>query len=480
MCWYRRGSPPGSLRWRGFAPSAEPGEQLHATYSRCGGARRPPPRNWQRPVRSGKPETDRNHQGRPADVLGRPAPRAPVLPHIPPEGRTRDDRPDARQAARHVRLARSSTVDCNRCGRPRAVLARPQAPPPVPAQIHAESRPRRWCSERVAALGRREVRNPAVPAASGRPAPEVSRPRSRSTGARRRRTGTSPPEATPGRWRGRTTSQSRRRSGRLPRATAGPSTPATTAWRGRSTPTARPPLTAAAPRATSRAWCSRCTTGCSTGTCTTTMARQCQPTRRRSPAGHQYQTYGRYSFCEKLVPADAHRLDDFYQAMMLWPQNDGDYQSAESDFPEGHLSDTSFNAYAHYGGSGAQDPFHDAAHRHHSVACLHPGVGPRIPQLLHRRKPDRNQHEPGHVVAGALAAPGRTVGSQRRRHRACVGGVGRDLGLLAAQRDAPRHRPMMLGGVDRCEAQDEPGSPQVLEGACRETEHDLAVGLGDL
>ena len=75
------------------------------------------------------------------------------------------------------------------------------------------------------------------------------------------------------------------------------------------------------------------------------------------PAGHQYQTYGRYSFCEKLVPADAHRLDDFYQAMMLWPQNDGDYQSAESDFPEGHLSDTSFNAYAHYGGSGAQDPF---------------------------------------------------------------------------------------------------------------------------
>ena len=75
------------------------------------------------------------------------------------------------------------------------------------------------------------------------------------------------------------------------------------------------------------------------------------------PGGHQYQTYGRYSFCEKLVPADAHRLDDFYQAMLLWPQSDSDYQSAESDFPEGHLSDTSFNAYSHYGGSGAQDAF---------------------------------------------------------------------------------------------------------------------------
>jgi hypothetical protein len=75
------------------------------------------------------------------------------------------------------------------------------------------------------------------------------------------------------------------------------------------------------------------------------------------PGGRQYQTYGRYSFCEKVVPADAHKLDDFYQAMMLWPQNDGDYQSAESDFPEGHLSDTSFSAYAHYGGSGAQDAF---------------------------------------------------------------------------------------------------------------------------
>ena len=75
------------------------------------------------------------------------------------------------------------------------------------------------------------------------------------------------------------------------------------------------------------------------------------------PGGHHYQQYGRYSFCEKLAPADAHRLDDFYQAIMVWPQSDGDYQSAESDFPEGKLSDTSFSAFAHYGGSGAQDAF---------------------------------------------------------------------------------------------------------------------------
>ena len=79
------------------------------------------------------------------------------------------------------------------------------------------------------------------------------------------------------------------------------------------------------------------------------------------PAGHQYQTYGRYSLCERFLPSDSHRLDDFYQAILLWPQNDGDWQSAESDFPEGTLSDTGFSAYAHHGGSGAQDAFDSPA-----------------------------------------------------------------------------------------------------------------------
>jgi hypothetical protein len=75
------------------------------------------------------------------------------------------------------------------------------------------------------------------------------------------------------------------------------------------------------------------------------------------PGGHSYQTYGRYSFCERVVPADPHRLDDFHQAILLWPENDGDWQSAESDYPEGDLSDTGFGAYSHYGGSGKQDYF---------------------------------------------------------------------------------------------------------------------------
>jgi hypothetical protein len=75
------------------------------------------------------------------------------------------------------------------------------------------------------------------------------------------------------------------------------------------------------------------------------------------PGGHQYQTYGRYSLCERIVPADSHRLDDFYQAILLWPQSDGDWQSAESDFPEDNLSGPRFEAFAHHGGSGAQDSF---------------------------------------------------------------------------------------------------------------------------
>src|SRR5262249_24525442 len=56
------------------------------------------------------------------------------------------------------------------------------------------------------------------------------------------------------------------------------------------------------------------------------------------PGAHEYQTYGRYSFCERILPADSDHLGDFHQAILLWPQNDGDYQSAESDFPEGDLS----------------------------------------------------------------------------------------------------------------------------------------------
>jgi hypothetical protein len=75
------------------------------------------------------------------------------------------------------------------------------------------------------------------------------------------------------------------------------------------------------------------------------------------PAANRYQTYGAWSFCEQVAPADSHRLDDFKQAPMLWPQNDSDGPSAESDFPEAAFNVLTFSGFAHYGGSGSQDVF---------------------------------------------------------------------------------------------------------------------------
>jgi hypothetical protein len=66
-------------------------------------------------------------------------------------------------------------------------------------------------------------------------------------------------------------------------------------------------------------------------------------------SGSQYQTYGAFSFCEKLVPdaTSPNGLRDFKQAILLWPQNDADGPAAESDFPEGNLSGSTMSAYAH-------------------------------------------------------------------------------------------------------------------------------------
>jgi hypothetical protein len=75
------------------------------------------------------------------------------------------------------------------------------------------------------------------------------------------------------------------------------------------------------------------------------------------PAGNRYQTYGAWSFCEQVAPSDSHRLDDFKQAPLLWPQNDSDGPSAESDFPEAAFNVLTFSGFAHYGGSGSQDVF---------------------------------------------------------------------------------------------------------------------------
>jgi hypothetical protein len=71
-------------------------------------------------------------------------------------------------------------------------------------------------------------------------------------------------------------------------------------------------------------------------------------------SGSTYQTYGRYTM---RFRTDSHALRDYHIAWLLWPQNDANWQSAESDFPEADLSSTSVSAFAHYGGSGAQDAF---------------------------------------------------------------------------------------------------------------------------
>jgi hypothetical protein len=75
------------------------------------------------------------------------------------------------------------------------------------------------------------------------------------------------------------------------------------------------------------------------------------------PRGHRYQTYGAWSLCERVAPADAHNLADFHQAVLLWPLNFRDWLRAESDYPEQNLNTFDFAGYSHYGGHGAQDVF---------------------------------------------------------------------------------------------------------------------------
>lgn len=72
------------------------------------------------------------------------------------------------------------------------------------------------------------------------------------------------------------------------------------------------------------------------------------------PGGTNYQTYGRYTARIKQTTA---QLSDYYMAWLLWPENDSDYQCAESDFPEGGMGDNSVSAYSHYGCAGSQQIF---------------------------------------------------------------------------------------------------------------------------
>jgi hypothetical protein len=75
------------------------------------------------------------------------------------------------------------------------------------------------------------------------------------------------------------------------------------------------------------------------------------------PNGSRYQTYGAWSLCERVTPADGHNLADFHQAVLLWPLNFRDWLRAESDYPEQNLNVFDFAGYSHHGGAGAQDIF---------------------------------------------------------------------------------------------------------------------------
>lgn len=71
----------------------------------------------------------------------------------------------------------------------------------------------------------------------------------------------------------------------------------------------------------------------------------------------QYQTYGRYSVRMKVDDTD---LDDYYIAWLLWPNDEGSWASAESDYPEGTLSQgkTGVQGFHHYA-PGKQEWIHD-------------------------------------------------------------------------------------------------------------------------
>jgi alpha-tubulin suppressor-like RCC1 family protein len=74
------------------------------------------------------------------------------------------------------------------------------------------------------------------------------------------------------------------------------------------------------------------------------------------PSGSQYQTYGRYVARFKVVYGDSRQLDQYHIAWLLWPNADSVWRSAESDFPEADLSQTTVCAFAHFG-LALQDSF---------------------------------------------------------------------------------------------------------------------------
>jgi hypothetical protein len=68
--------------------------------------------------------------------------------------------------------------------------------------------------------------------------------------------------------------------------------------------------------------------------------------------GSRYMTYGRFDVRMRLTAS----LAGYHDAFLLWPQNEADWQCAESDYPEFDLNGTPA-AFAHYGCSGLQDDY---------------------------------------------------------------------------------------------------------------------------
>ena len=128
------------------------------------------------------------------------------------------------------------------------------------------------------------------------------------------------------------------------------------------------------------------------------------------PAGNRYQTYGVWSFCERVAPDGSSDLADFHQAPLLWPQNDGDAKSAESDYPEATLNKLDFSGYSHYGGSGSQDAFDvrsvqpsfDSSQWHVYTQAW----GPGFRSYYVDGGAGGYEHQSGVVGSGALAAAG--------------------------------------------------------------------------
>ena len=168
------------------------------------------------------------------------------------------------------------------------------------------------------------------------------------------------------------------------------------------------------------------------------------------PGGKQYQTYGAWSFCERVAPADSHRLDDFHQAPLLWPRNPSKWQWAESDYPEDDLSAYDFSSYSHYGGSGAQDVFniqtvessYDPTQWHVYTQTWGPGfrayyvdgrlVGTSTNEVwsgperwqMQVEPSGRNDGDSGHVyVKWVWIGTGPVIRSTRRHHRPGAAGV---------------------------------------------------------